>query len=117
MLTTAIVPSLCPGWGRSQFSGDFVPFLRQTLNLALNHEDAIEMYYDAAITPWLNATADLQIIDPGLTKTLISTSQLLRSSRMSRPLLWLESVFTSGSRPALALRPFDCEAGAGKEGI
>jgi porin len=65
------------GWGRSQFSSDFVPFLRQTLNLGLKHEDAIEMYYNAAITPWLNATADLQIIDPGLKKTLSSSSNPL----------------------------------------
>jgi porin len=62
------------GWARTQFSNDFVSFLRQTLNLGLEHEDAIEMYYNAAITPWLNATADLQIINPGLTKTLISSS-------------------------------------------
>jgi porin len=65
------------GWGRSQFSSDFVPFLRQALNLGLTHEDAIEMYYNAAITPWLSATADLQIVNPGLKKTLSSSSQLL----------------------------------------
>jgi len=58
------------GIARTQFSGDFVPFLRQALNLGLQHEDAIEMYYNAAITHWLNLTADLQIINPGLTKTL-----------------------------------------------
>jgi porin len=58
------------GIARTQFSGEFVPFLRQALNLGLQHEDAIEMYYNAAITHWLNLTADLQIINPGLTKTL-----------------------------------------------
>ena len=31
---------------RTQFSNDFVPFLRQRLNLGLQHEDAIEMYYN-----------------------------------------------------------------------
>jgi porin len=65
------------GWARSQFSSEFVPFLRQTLNLGLNHEDAIEMYYNAALTPWLNATADLQIVNPGLTKTLTASSSTL----------------------------------------
>jgi len=65
------------GWARTQFSSDFVPFLRQALNLGLEHEDAIEMYYSAALTPWLTATADLQIIDPGLTKTISSSSSQL----------------------------------------
>jgi porin len=65
------------GWSRTQFSSDFVPFLRQALNLGLEHEDAIEMYYNAALTPWLNATADLQIINPGLQKSLSSSSSQL----------------------------------------
>jgi porin len=65
------------GWARSQFSSEFIPFLRQALNLGLEHEDAIEMYYNAALTPWLNATADLQIVNPGLTKTLSSSSSQL----------------------------------------
>ena len=34
------------------------------------------MYYNAAITPRLNATADLQIINPGLEKALNSSGQL-----------------------------------------
>jgi porin len=58
------------GIARTQFSGDFVPFLRQALDLGLQHEDAVEMYYNAAITGWLNLTADLQIINPGLKKML-----------------------------------------------
>jgi porin len=65
------------GIARTQFSSDFVPFLRQQLNLGLEHEDAIEMYYNASITQWLNATADLQIIDPGLKKALSSSGPLL----------------------------------------
>jgi porin len=65
------------GFARTQFSGDFIPFLRQALNLGLEHEDAIEMYYNAALTPWLNATADLQIVNPGLHKTLSSSSSQL----------------------------------------
>jgi len=65
------------GWARSQFSSDFLPFLRQALDLGLEHEDAIEMYYSAALTPWLTATADLQIVNPGLTKTLSSSSSQL----------------------------------------
>ena len=64
------------GWARTEFSSHFVPFLRQQLDLGLDHEDAIEMYYNAAITPWLNVTADLQIINPGLQKTLGSDGRL-----------------------------------------
>ena len=34
------------------------------------------MYYNAAVTKWLGATLDLQIIEPGLKKTLNSSNQL-----------------------------------------
>ena len=64
------------GFARTEFSSSFVPFLRQNLNLGLQREDAIEMYYNAAVTPWLSVTADLQIINPGLTKALNSFGQL-----------------------------------------
>lgn len=67
------------GFARTQFSSDFVPFLRQALNLGLQHEDAVEMYYNAAITGWLNLTTDLQIINPGLTKALSPPPGLLTS--------------------------------------
>jgi porin len=64
------------GWARTQFSDSFVPFLRQRLALGLDKEDAIEMYYKAQLTPWLGASADLQIIEPGLKKTLDSNNRL-----------------------------------------
>jgi carbohydrate-selective porin OprB len=38
------------------------PFLRQQFNLGLQREDAIEMYYNMAVTPWMNVTSDLQIV-------------------------------------------------------
>jgi porin len=53
---------------RSQFSSEFLPFLRQQLDLGLQHEDVIEVYYNAAITPWLNLSTDMQIVNPGLKK-------------------------------------------------
>jgi porin len=65
------------GLARTEFSDAFAPFLRQRFNLGLTHEDAVEMYYNAALTPWLNATAALQIVKPGLTKTLSSSSSQL----------------------------------------
>ena len=51
------------GWARTEISDNFAAFLRQRLNLGLDREDAIELYYNASITRWLNATLDLQIID------------------------------------------------------
>jgi porin len=64
------------GWARSDFSSKFASFLRKQLPLGLNHEDVIEMYYNAAVTPWLNATLDLQIIEPGLKKMVDSSGSL-----------------------------------------
>jgi porin len=64
------------GWARTQFSDNLVPFLRQNLDLGLDHEDAIEMYYNASITRWLNVSLDLQVINPGLKKTLSSSGNL-----------------------------------------
>lgn len=32
------------------------------------------MYYNAAVTPWMNATTDLQIIDSGLNKAVSTTT-------------------------------------------
>jgi porin len=58
------------GWARTEFSNNFVPFLRQQLSLGLNQEDAVEMYYNAALTKWLNASLDLQVINPALNKQL-----------------------------------------------
>jgi porin len=58
------------GWARTQLSDNFVPFLRERLNLGLSKEDAVEMYYNFSITPALNATLDLQIVEPALRKTL-----------------------------------------------
>jgi porin len=66
------------GLARTQFSGDLVPFLRQRLDLGLVREDAIEMYYNAAVTRWLDATADLQIVNPGLGKMLDSSGSLTK---------------------------------------
>jgi porin len=62
------------GVARTQFSSSFLPFLRQQFDLGLQREDAIEIYYNAAITPWINVTTDLQIIDSALNKALSPTT-------------------------------------------
>jgi porin len=61
------------GWARTEFSDNFVPFLRERLRLGLEREDAVEIFYNASITSWLNATVDLQVIEPALTRTLGSS--------------------------------------------
>jgi porin len=50
--------------------------LRQTLELGLTVENASELYDTAVVTPWLNATLDLQIVNPGLKKTLDASGPL-----------------------------------------
>jgi len=67
------------GWARTKFSNNLVPFLRQTLDLGLDHEDAVEMYYNVSITRWLNMTLDLQIVNPALQKTLNSSGTSLKN--------------------------------------
>lgn len=56
------------GWVRVEFSDELVPFLRKNLNLGLDHEDAIEMYYNVSVTKWLNVSLDLQVVRTGLRK-------------------------------------------------
>ena len=58
------------GWAHTQFSDNFVPLLRQRFHLGLEHENAFEMFYNAAITQWLRMSLDLQVIDTGLQKRL-----------------------------------------------
>jgi porin len=66
------------GVARTQFSSAFLPFLRERLDLGLEHEDSFEAFYNLAITGWLSVTADLQVVDPGLKKALpVSGLQLL----------------------------------------
>ncbi|MFN7428125.1 MAG: carbohydrate porin [bacterium] len=64
------------GWARTEFSDDFVPYLRSALDLGLKREDAVEIYYNASITPWLNVSPSLQIISPALNKAVNSTGAL-----------------------------------------
>jgi porin len=61
------------GFARTQFGSAFLPLLRESLDLGLEHEDSFETYYNLALTKWLSVTADLQIIDPALKKSLPSS--------------------------------------------
>ena len=61
------------GWARADLTSNFAPFLRKQLNLGLDHDDGIEMYYNAALTGWLSAALDLQIVNPALKKRLSSS--------------------------------------------
>jgi porin len=62
------------GWARTEFSDNYVPYLRETFNLGLDHEDVVELYYKASITPWLDITPSLQIVSPGLNKAFNASS-------------------------------------------
>lgn len=64
------------GWSRVDLSGNFLPFLRQRLGLGLSQENVVEMYYNARLTPWLEAAVDLQVIDSAFAKTLNSSNRL-----------------------------------------
>ena len=77
------------GVARTQFSSSLLPFLRQQFNLGLQREDAIEIYYNAAITAWMNVTTDLQIVDSALNKALSPTIGQLTS---------IDTVVVLGSR-------------------
>lgn len=55
-------------WARTEFSDNFVPYLRERFNLGLDHEDVVELYYKASITPWLDVTPSFQVVSPGLNK-------------------------------------------------
>jgi porin len=65
-------------WARTQFSDNFVPLLRQRFDLGLDKEDVFEMYYNAAITKWLRMSLDLEVINPGMQKTLSSDGNSLK---------------------------------------
>ncbi len=64
------------GWSRTEFSDKFVPFLRNTFDLGLDKEDALELYYNFAVTPWLGVTPSYQLISPALNKTLDDSGNL-----------------------------------------
>jgi porin len=66
------------GWARTDYSSNFVPFLRDQLGLGLDHDDVVEMFYNAAVTAWLGATVDLQIVNPALKKAVSSSGTGLR---------------------------------------
>lgn len=65
------------GWARTEFSDDFVPFLRQQLDLGLDHEDAVEIYYNAEITPWMSVSPSFQVVNSGMDKTLGENGNLV----------------------------------------
>ena len=58
------------GFFYASTSGGAMPKLLQ-----LDHEIGVELYYNFAVTGWLNVTADLQVIDPALSG--IDTSVVL----------------------------------------
>lgn len=58
------------GWARTEFSDDFVPYLRDTFALGLDHEDALEIYYNVAVMPWLSVSPSFQVISSALDRKM-----------------------------------------------
>jgi len=58
------------GFSRTEFSDYFVADLRERFDLGLDHEDALEIYYSMAVTPWLTVTPSLQLVRSGLERYL-----------------------------------------------
>ena len=73
------------GWSRVDLSGNLVPFLCQRLGLGLQQEDTVELYYDAAITPWLGTSLDLQITNSALEKALAPSGPPPACATSTRP--------------------------------
>jgi porin len=55
-------------FGLGYFYYGFSGALKETFRpiLTLGDEQGVEIYYKAALTPWLNLTADLQIVNPAI---------------------------------------------------
>jgi porin len=58
------------GWSRIDFSDDLFPLLREQLDLGLKTEDTFEAYYNFAITRAVSLTADVQVIDSALKRSV-----------------------------------------------
>lgn len=58
------------GFSRTEFSDNFVPYLRDRFDLGLDHENALELYYSFSVAPWLTVSPSIQAVRSGLTKTL-----------------------------------------------
>ncbi|MBL8416334.1 MAG: carbohydrate porin [Propionivibrio sp.] len=56
------------GWALTEFSDNFIPYMRDTFNLGLHRESAVEVYYNFAVTPWLSISPSYQYISPALDK-------------------------------------------------
>jgi porin len=66
-------------WARTEFSDDFLRPLRALpVNIGLDREDAVELYYNAAVTPWLSVSPSLQVISPALNKTFDAASHTFK---------------------------------------
>lgn len=61
---------------RRSLDDDFVPYLRDIFDLGLDHEDAVEVYCNAAVTPWLDVSPSAQIINSGVNQAIDSSCNI-----------------------------------------
>src|SRR5262249_15018147 len=62
------------GWSLTELSDDLVPVLRRRLDVGLDHENAVAMYYNFAVAKSIGVSLDLQVVNPALTKRVTSSA-------------------------------------------
>ena len=69
------------GWSRVELSDDLLSALRSHVDIGLEREDAVEIYYNFALAKSIGLSLDLQIVPPAVTKTVSSSGGLRTSTR------------------------------------
>jgi porin len=64
------------GWSRVELSDDLLAALRSRVDIGLEREDAIEIYYKLALAKSIGLSLDLQIVPPAVKKTVSSSGGL-----------------------------------------
>ena len=58
------------GWSRVELSDDLLSALRSRVDIGLEREDAVEMYYNFALAKSIGLSLDLQVVPPAVKKTV-----------------------------------------------
>jgi porin len=64
------------GWSRVELSDDLLSALRSRVDIGLEREDAIEIYYNFTLAKSIGLSLDLQIVPPAVKKTVSSSGGL-----------------------------------------
>jgi porin len=80
---TGLIPGRAQDrWGSGFFHYSVSSALKRSVNaaFALDDEQGAEIFYNAALTPWLSVAADLQVIDPAQSRRATAVVFGLRTS-------------------------------------